>query len=81
MFTVYPYGIIIDSLQFLKHFSPENFHVITVQLHLVTLDKSGLKIDLELIIKLKTPLMIDSEFWDRFRALGRGKIDSRRPPL
>ncbi len=39
-------------------------------MHLMTLDKSSLKIDLESIIESKTPLMIDFQFWDRFRALG-----------
>ena len=38
-------------------------------MHLMTLDKSRLKINLESIIESKTPLMINSEFWDRFRAL------------
>ena len=38
-------------------------------MHLITLNKSSLKIDLESIIESKSPLMIDSEFWDRFRAL------------
>ncbi len=60
----------MGSLQFSKTLFQKNFHVITVELHQMSLDKSSLKIDLESIIGLKTPLMIDSEFWDRYRALG-----------
>ena len=46
---------------FLKHLLQE--------IHLMTLDKSSLKIDLQSIIESKNPLIINSEFWDRFRAL------------
>ncbi len=59
----------MDSLQYSKTSFPKKFHVIIFELHLRSLDKSGLKIDLESIIESKIPLMIDSEFLDQFRAL------------
>ena len=68
------FGTTLKALQWLhysyvKYFSNQFCCVITVTLHLISLNKSSLKIDLESIIESKMPLIIDSEFWDRFRTL------------
>ncbi len=57
------------SLQFCDIVFQQKLPFAAIELQLMSLDKPGPKIDLKSIIESKTSLMIDSEFWDRFRAL------------
>ena len=64
------------SFKFCETFLIKIALVTAFPLNLMDLDQSGLKIDLKSIIESKTPLIIDSEFWDRFRTLVRAPSSS-----
>ena len=80
-------GTALKVLQYLhynfaKNVSGKFCYIITVAFHLMSLDRSSLKIDLESIIESKMLLIINSEFWDRFRTLvcSRGSVGMHNIP-